>query len=916
MFERGRIMVLHGYMKKSVGGYPVALICLLILCGYYLVALHFVQDYSDPVGFVERAIAWGQEDGDTADRAPLYPILLYGIIRLVGRDWVFISNIPFILSTLALLAVLSRRVWLTRPIRGTAGIYAAWSGITAVMIFFGVRRGLLQQLVNPYREPLAFALMLLTAFLIWSGWQKKKKWYFGVAGLALGLATGIREVSFLMTVPIGIWAAAEAIRERRTGWKLWLCFGFWLVIGLLPLFWKNLVFSGHALVPAYSANRVATYSATGIWDIPIPGMSWRYFSRVAGPTLVRTYAAYTLFGMLAFFAGALFAIRDRHRYILLFLIPAVLTYFFFFSFYNRYMPRYVMTGELFGIPVMAYGAVRLVELVASLLREHRVRATSCLHGVVSCALGIWVLAVILPPLFRENEVTKVWNLNTIRSEILETVETPAIFMGGRHFCFRMSWLLDQSSYEYTRRFHYDYTEYPSLDKRLHAYGVETVRRFAEGNYYIDESDFSLARHWLRRTPVFDFEQLSVPLERYGRPLSGNLYKVELWCDRSVALRSEERRSADAMLMLDLGRPWDYPDRTELTGIETGGERRYSLTNGLQFVELVDPPTAKSFEFLIESDQPVPPEPFWRVIAMNEDLRVSFGMASENWGWNLVSESFFQARSVPRDSLLLFDRGTVQFPVFASSDHDVYADFRIEYFQEHEYWRSPRRRIKAAWNGERVTFDLPPRRRMGELSIYLGKGDGRLSWRAVELRTNLPSYDEQSTPEFRSHHRGYGCVKLYDIWLRAVPIPTRYPVTIDLGAPDDGRYIHDGFHGREQSSGQKVRWSKPHGALRTRLPRTDGPLAVEWRILPIRPESETLRPRFAINDDPIPDTGIEILEENGLLVYRYRVAPNRINQDDWNILSLDVPSFNPARDIESKDARDLGLFVERVVIDRF
>ncbi len=880
----------------------------------YLLRLHYVQDYSDPVGFLSRAVRWGQ-GLDTADRAPLYPVILYYIMRAIGRDWVFVANIPFILMFLGLMGALSYCVFTEKSEHRWSGNYLCLAAIMSAAVFFVLRRHLLLQMVNPYREPLSFSLLLLSVWLIVNGWRRKKILRLFLAGITVGICVSLRETSLLIVFSIGLWLMGEAYCERRIRWNYWFVIALGIVLGLLPLMYKNYSYSGQALVPAYSAGRVEAYSATGHWDIPVPGMSLRYFRHTAPATLRKTMEIYTPVGAFLFFAGLVAAVKKRNRLILLLLLPSCILFFLFHFFYNRYLARYIMTGELFAVLIMVYGAFALWNMAEALLEPRIGRKLQFVRIAVLVFMVLHFFAVLAPPLISGNRRTKVWNLETIRSEILAVIDTPATFMGNRHFCYRMSWLLDQEFYEYTHNFHWDQTACESFEERLALFGAETIEEFRTGNYYIDESDFSVARNWLERTPVFDFSQLSVPFERYGQQITGTLYNVSLWRNNSVSLKSETPRPQNVVLMLDLGRPWDYPDRDYLTGHESGGDFAYPLTNALQFVALAQHESTEPFEFIIDSNQPLSPDPYWRLIEMNEDVRISFGMAAEQWGWNLVSERLFQHRRMARDAVHLYDQGAVHIPVFAAPDHDVYAEFRVEFRQEHEYWRTRRHQITIEWDGDTASFNLPRRRRMGHFTVLLGKGEGRLSWRSFDLQTTLPSYGEQSTPEFSIMRRGYGYVKLYDVLIRAVPIETQYPVVVNIGVPGDERFIDDGFYGREESGGQTVRWSKPRAVLRARLPATDGKLAVEWRIVPIRPGLEALRPVFAVNASPIPDGDIDVSQQNGLLVYRYPLAPSQIKHGDWNVFSLNVPSFNPARDIESKDTRDLGLFVESVVIDR-
>ena len=261
------------HMRKNVIFGAVCGLFLLFI-GLYLLRLHYVQDYSDPVGFLRRAQQWATV-GDHADRAPLYPVILYGLMQVLGRDWIFLANIPFILLVLVMLGVCTRSFFKQENINSD---WILWSAsLLPGSVFFVARSPLLQQLVNPYREPMALFVLLLVAFLFVKGWRRGSVLLAATSGLLLGGVTSMRETSLLLIFPLGLWGVREIWEERRLHFGVVLAFGLCLLIGLLPLLIKNYQYSGSSLVPAYSANRVTHYSETGSWDIPIPGMSIYYF---------------------------------------------------------------------------------------------------------------------------------------------------------------------------------------------------------------------------------------------------------------------------------------------------------------------------------------------------------------------------------------------------------------------------------------------------------------------------------------------------------------------------------------------------------------------------------------------------------------------------------------------------------------
>lgn len=893
--------------------YRLAFVFLLLLFAVYSVVAHYVQDYSDPVGFVSRAFAWAR-GADGADRAPLYPAFLYHCIRLVGRDWVFLANMPFILILLGLVGGLCRLIRPDRVRDSMARPEAMLAPVFAVGILIVVRRGLLLQLVNPYREPLAFSLMLASVWLLWSAWRvPRRTWLAGLGGLALGLATSTRETSLLLVLPIGLWMVTGMVADRKIRWGVMLAFGAGLLLGLLPLLYKNYAYSGQALVPAYSARRVERFAEAGDWDIPVPGMSLSYFPRVAPDTLRRLLSAYRPTGLLLFVAGTWLALKRKQRLVLFLFLPATVMYVLFYGFYNRYLSRYLLAAEVFAVPVMACGAAALLQGLAKFVARLRPGAAAWFRSGVMLGLILWLTARLLPATWQDDGNTKVWHLETLRSTLRSQIEEPAVFLGHRHFSFRMRWLLDQASYEYTRRFQFDRTPYSSLEDRLRQQGLATVKRFAQGNYYINESDFSLARNWLRREPVFAFEDLPVPFERYGRCVQGNLYKVGLWRDRRIELRREKSASGASLLVLDLRRPWDYPGRTVLEGRVRPDGEPLALTNGVQFVELPARTADGPFRFVIESDQPLPEAPYWKLVELNGDLRLAFGMGADPWAWNLANDAVYPNSAIPSDAAQLYDQGQLHLPTFAGRDHKVFAEFRVEFIQDHPFWQQ-QHVIEIESGAAYGHWGLPPRRQQKQVALSLGWGSDGFQMRPVSLRTSLPCHQTQNSRDFRLICRQNGFVKLYDVRIFAWAPPKNYPVVANIGVSRDGAVVHEGFFGREHSGQYRGRWSAARGDLRLRLPSSPNPLRMRWRIKPLRPDQDSVRPTFRVNEQVVPAEGIRLEKAGPIWTYIFTVAPEWLEPKEWNMASIEVPTWCPAETLPSQDVRDLGIFVERLIVE--
>lgn len=886
----------------------------IALLAAYLLTCHFVQNYSDPVGFVFRAEAWGQGP-DIASRAPAYPMILHYLMKAMGRDWIFISNLPFVLLWTGLLAAVAfvvsresgeRKGGLSRGLLGA---------VLAAAFLVHARSALLLTLVNPFREPMAYCCMLVATGAWLIGWSRRSAGWFLAGGLALGFAASLRETSFLMVLPAGLWLAAESLAERKIRWGSLLLLGAGLAIGLLPLFCRNYQHSGSAVIPSYAAEKVEKLAEERHWDIPVPGMSIHNFRPVGATTWHKLGQDYGVVGAAAFVFGLLAAARNRRRDLLFLFFPAFLLYVLFYSCYWYYKDRYVSVADLFAIPIAAYGVVqfagwlerRLARWLGSLASWVRPALVTAAVAGVAWTLTPWILH---PPVR-----TKVWHLAAIRGQILPHIRQPAWFMGGRHFCYQMAWLLEQDYYEYALFFNSsDTPEVGPLGERLRVQGEKTVQEFAEGNYYLDDPIFPLGRNWLDLPLVFNFDDLTVPFERYGRPVEGGLFRADLWSATNVVLDIRRDPSRSALLMLDMRGLWDYPGRTFAAGREEGADLAHALTNAVQFIELPPRPGGDSGAFRIDSDRPLPRDPFWRIAQLNDSLRISFGMADDHWAWNLASSSLFPNIEVPTDCCRLYDRGEVLLPAFADSDHDVCAEFRMEFIQESSFWRQEPHRIVARTPSDEAGMRLPPRRTADKMAVKLARGTGRLERVPVMLESTLPSYSVQVSSEFAAKMDRHGFVKLYDVGVFSIPRIPVWPVRIDLGGERDGLYLVEGFHRAEKAGSKTARWTEARAVVRARLPKDGTPgVIVRWNTLPGRPGYEQVQPTFRVGEAAILPGGYEIRRGADGLAYEFEIPADVLGDGEWTRLEVETTTFSPAREWQSPDARELGLFVESVEI---
>ncbi len=894
-----------------------------LMLAAHLVRAHYAKVYSDPVGFVGMAVDWGAGRPVT-DRAPVYPVVLFQFLKVLGRDWVFLSNLPLVLLLVLLTGVAG---FLAVPRDSVHGLHhARLVGLASAVLLIAGRSGLLVELVNPFREPLAFSLMLGAVILLVGGWSRRSApWLSAGAGLCLGLAVSTRETVILVVAPVGLWMLVRMAIERRPRVVAVALLLAGLIVGLAPMIRQNRAHSGNALLPSYAAEKaeaiakrqeIEGLSPVKKWDIPIPGMSLGYFRHVSVSTLRKLSLQYTPVGGLLLLAGLIRAVRRRNDILLGLCAPAFLLNLLFYCFYRYYKSRYTLAAELFAIPIAAYGLAGLIEAADAAIRFQRPRFARVWRILAPAALAVSVVALLLPYTLRGDDRTKVWHLATIRKQILPHLDTPAWFMGQRHVAFYLAWVLDQRSYEYGFEFAKtipDPQKRIPIDDRLRDQGAVTLARFAEGNYYIDDPVFAMGRNWLELTPVFPFDSLTVPMERYGRRMTGNLYKVGPWRENHRTLTVDRGAPGPALLMLDVRRIWDYPGRTRAE-IRAGPDApARPLTNGVQFVEM-PPDAGGTVRVELDSDRPLPPDPFHLLLRPDDPVRVQFGAGASNWAWNLTCGQLYPNRFIPSDSCLVYDAGTLHLPNYASPGREVYAVLRIEFIQQASYWRKRSHVLTAETAFDRGSVRLPPERTAAVVAVGLGRGEGRLKMVPVTLKTTLPSHIAQnSVPLWYESGGRNGFVKIYEARIASLPPIGTYPVTVDLGGADDALNIGEGFFGPERSGSATARWTGGRAEVRARLPAAGSALVARWHALPLRKDQKDLAPRFFINGDAVPPDRVTVVPGGPVWEYRVRIEAGQVLAGDWNRLAVEVPTWSPARDLGVSDPRELGLLLDRVEI---
>ncbi|MEM7394966.1 MAG: hypothetical protein AAF492_21755, partial [Verrucomicrobiota bacterium] len=473
---------------------------------------------------------------------------------------------PFILTLVFLIYLVTRRVAaMFQTGDEDDDRISRITGLAGALIFIAINRVFLVEILNPFREPLAYSLVLGAVICVLPGPEKFPRLRWVLAGLLLGLATSTRETNLLLAPFIGLWILVAC---RGPGWfpaalKRGSLFAGGLAIGLSIFLLQNKMHSGNALVPGYAHVKVESSQDEIEWDIPIPGMSKRYFADTAPSVKRHMTNRYGYLGLALICFMLAWAITKRNGPILILMTPPALLYSLFYCFYLYKKERYLFVVDIFAIPMIALG-------LSALLLRGPLRLKDRFPG--NLWQGIFLGGVTLYFLFglttgfqlRRKVATKIWHLRSfaefVSPHVRNTEEKPARFLGRRHYGQLFSWHLDGGdAYEPSEYFIDDtyIRTYNRIDDLMVTFGHETVDIIDKGNFYIyGNAHPPLIKRWLDFKPLLSMTDCPVPMDHYGRILDEQLYEVRTWSRKEVKVTTEtEPGAAGYLLWLEPSARW-------------------------------------------------------------------------------------------------------------------------------------------------------------------------------------------------------------------------------------------------------------------------------------------------------------------------------------------------------------------------
>ena len=413
---------------------PLGLIGLWLL---FIARNYEIHSYSDPLNWLRFARNFEAEI-HTSKFALGFAVFLRGALGVLGPFCVFLVNAPVLLAAYLLSALLAVRL-----LKKEAGILP-WQVVTlALAIFFSFDRMLVLKMVNPFRDPLSYLLLIGAVLQAAQHAESGGARFFrpALSGLLLGLACCVREPSILMVIPFGIFALWSWRADSRIRfWRDAALFGAGLLVGLLPLAGQSLISTGQALLPPQSS----------VEQRLIPGMHFN--SSCSRINTVKAYEYYvksspwSAAGVVTLWAGLVAGLRKRHRLVLSLLILPTLLFLVFYIFYWAFVPRYFYSAMVFAVPGIVWALMLFLRWATRHVSSPRHR--SAVRSAVMIGLAA-ISGMSMASCRPAGPKFQIPQARLLAAELERRVPAGSLVFARRHMCEAVEWFSPADSFPAT-----------------------------------------------------------------------------------------------------------------------------------------------------------------------------------------------------------------------------------------------------------------------------------------------------------------------------------------------------------------------------------------------------------------------------------------------------------------------------------
>lgn len=877
-------MDVHSQRSSGRAVWPwLAVALALATVAWWLFRAYRLAPYSDPGLWY----ACGRDFTETfahSKRAFGFPLLLNLALRMAGDYPAFLVNLPILLLLGLALALFARR--LAGASVGDASRATFLCG-AALFLFVAVNDRMLPYLVNPYRDPLSFLLMVTSALLLVRFRQDPARhpWDPAWAGAALAYAMCTRETSVLL-LPVLFAYALLARRNQRDlpfARPLLLFLAAFAVVAV-PFAMQNYLVTGNPVLPAQ-----ATKSQTFKGHL-IPGVQLDFLGRTL-PACLHLLRAHYGVGTIGLAALAVVCAGFRRGWrepVFGLLLPAIALYLLFYGSYVYPVERYLFVLDLFVVPLAALGVAALGDGLAGLAAP-RLSPARLLSGI-GIALCLATAALAGYRATREPPHFNLADMRRLATEVTGAMPADAVLVGDRplgeffrSFGLRQARVIDFLTPQVSIR-------HPGVGPSLDA-----LHRQSPSLYFLNRR--ALARRVALRE--FDLaEERRFDADRFHlRPLlessAFTLERIVPWTERHIACRAPVPHGGGATLLeVRTGRlsKWPRSYARLWAGDQLVSEH---LPDYDSFFLVQLQPGTTELDVRLESDQPL--ASILDVRAQRADTRLALEFAGDAVLEHptRLSDSFFTRPRMATDPFITADGALVlPTPTPAGECFLFCLDGRTALTSGD----GPLPATLALPGIPPVTREWPG---TGESRrLYLAAPAGAITQDETRIELRIGNENSRATYllESASVSRARQAASLH----------------IVLGEDADEPFLVYGFHRAERGDppGRLTwRWTAPRAALWLPLAPDPRPVRLIVRCRDAVPSAyKAGAPRFRLNDRLLASTHEPARDPASKLLEFVFDIPAADWPDDAPVLEIEANGWVPAERGNSRDHRRLGIML--------
>ena len=891
--ETGRRTRAERALAWAVGGAVLACFFALAVQGY------FIRAYSDCYNWLGFARNFGQEF--TRSRWPYgFALFLRGALAVVGPYYVFLANLPVMVALFAVTA------WIGTGMRrddaagrGGAALPPGWAFLAVWIPVLAADAGSFTRYLNPYRDPLSYVLVMLSAALFVRSLAKGRPGGAAASGAVLGLASSVREPSILMVVPFvayGLWTWAGA-KDRIPPVKTAAAFALGFLAAMVPFLVQTYLTTHQLLLPPQASLEAQV----------VPGV------RFTAATFARTgrfawthYVRHEPWLLLLAAAGTAAAVRRRNRLVLALALPAAAAYAAFYTFYWTFVVRYYYVAVLFLALAAGYGVQSFLAWLCGRWPRRGRLAGWLLLAAAACAAGGRLLACR-----PDGPVHQVPQAKAFAEALAGTCPDAAVVYADRFLCEWIDWFMPYASQPLPASGSAGGERSAGLRNGLGPRlerGETLYSAVCGGAAGTEVPDVPFLRRAFDRIPAASLDAEPFRAGDYARGTVW-FHRIRPWSGHRTELAWPAPCGERYWYMLDTGDPLEGEPRAIAVTVDGVRQPATLVHGGAQVGEGLprecgegEPGTA-----VAESDGRLPREMAVAAGRLDDPIPLDFRMygpfdhfrrlrgdvrPGRDWHWG----AWILSRAEIAVPVPWPDRGGVLLECDLLSSHKTPGQVL-----EVGAYEGPRRLA-----GVRVPAD----RLLAKLLVPL-PDDPERAVRTVRLEIENGALPEGTEPDIDRP-----CIELYQVLVHRRP--AAYPVEIRLDGRTDSIHALSGFHPAEGRGSGAYRWTEGAAEVAVYAPEGSGGRDVGLRIVystAAVPAEVNGDGRIRVLWDGAEIAGRTDRTDGGAASFAWSgtLPADRVGTEAPHRLRVEVPAWRPA-DYGSGDRRTLGVQLRRIGLE--